>query len=310
MNRVLITGGNGFLGSNLVRFFLRKSYVVCVVSRKCNNLADVMDSIEFIEHTSPGYTQFADQIKAFNPTDVIHCAWDGGNSYADINSPRQVHNISDGVELIDLLRVVEPAPRFVGLGSFAEYGSLASRAVETMPDNPTTLYGHTKVCFKTVSKRLCEQNGLQWIWIRPCYIYGPGDVSTRFIPSMLRRLRVDEQLVVDSCASTVDYLHVYDFCAGVGCILDTGSVGVFNVCSGEEYSIRSVLDRMIEVVGRTPTIVVDRSLDRTGGPTYTCGQPEKILSLGWRPKLDISRGLRLTYSLSAENTGCCFPEWP
>ena len=291
MNRILITGGNGFLGSNLVRFFLRKSSAVCVISRKRTNLVDVLDSIEFIEHASPGYTQFEDQIRAFNPTVVIHCAWDGGNSYADINSPRQVHNISDGVELIDLLRVVEPAPRFVGLGSFAEYGSLTSRAVETMPDNPTTLYGHTKVCFKTVSKRLCEQNGLQWIWIRPCYIYGPGDVSTRLIPSVLSKLQANERVLLDSCTSIVDYLHVDDFCSGVDTIRGASGCGVFNVCSGHEYPIRDVITLMQSLTASKSVITFDETRDRVGPSKYTCGDPGRLMALGWRPLLSLDTGL-------------------
>ena len=291
MNRVLITGGNGFLGSNLVRFFLRKSYTVCVISRRCNNLVDVMDSIEFIEHASPGYTQFEDQLTAFNPTVVIHCAWDGGNSYADINSPNQVHNISDGVELTDVLRSVEPVPRFVGLGSFAEYGSLTSRAVETMPDNPTTVYGHTKACFKTISKRLCEQNGLQWTWIRPCYIYGPGDVSTRLIPSVLSKLQANERVLLDSCTSIVDYLHVDDFCSGVDTILGASGCGVFNVCSGHEYPIRDVITLMQSLTASKSVITFDETRDRVGPSKYTCGDPGRLMALGWRPLLSLDTGL-------------------
>ena len=293
MQRVLVTGGNGFLGSNLARFFLRKSYAVCVVSRKCNNLVDVLGSIEFIEHVSPGYTQFADQIRAFNPTVVIHCAWDGGNSYADINSPNQVHNVSDGAELIDVLRLVEPAPRFMGLGSFAEYGMLTTRAVETMPDDPTTLYGHTKACFKAISKMMCERNGLQWTWIRPCYIYGPGDVPTRFMPSVLSKLQADEHVLLDSCTSTIDYLHVDDFCSGVGTILMANAEGVFNVCSGHEYSIRDVIARMKSLTASKSVVTFDETRDRVGPSKYTCGDPGRLIALGWKPLISLDTGLLL-----------------
>jgi nucleoside-diphosphate-sugar epimerase len=250
-----------------------------------------MESIEFIEHTSPGYTQFADQIRAFNPTVVIHCAWDGGNSYADINSPKQVHNISDGVELIDVLRSVDSSPRFVGFGSFAEYGSLTSRAVETMPDSPTTVYGHTKACFKTISKMLCEQSGLQWTWIRPCYIYGSGDVPTRFVPSVLSKLQANEHVLLDSCTSTVDYLHVDDFCSGVDTILGSSVDGVFNVCSGHEYPIRDVITLMQSLTASKSVVTFDETRDRVGPSKYTCGDPGRLVALGWSPLITLDAGL-------------------
>lgn len=292
--RVLITGGNGFLGSNLVKTFVNKSYEVLVISR---NSTSLKDTVTFIQHTSPGYKQFADQIKAFSPTIVIHCAWDGGNTYADVNSIRQVSNIPWGTELVEILTTMPVKPRFVGFGSFSEYGVLTSRATETIVDAPISLYGQTKSCFKSISKLICEKNDIPWIWIRPCYIYGPGDVKTRFIPSMLRKLRTDESIMLDSCTSTIDYLHVDDFCKGIVCILDKSETGIFNVCSGEEYSIRYIIEILQQVTNGKSVLTFDKSRDRTGMSTYTCGSSERLRSLGWTPQFTIQEGI-----LSALNT--------
>jgi nucleoside-diphosphate-sugar epimerase len=291
MQRVLITGGNGFLGSNLARFFLRKSYAVCVVSRKCNNLVDVMDSIQFIEHTSPGYTQFADQIRAFNPTVVIHCAWDGGNRYIDVNTITQVTNISHGVELLTALINLPTNPVFVGIGSFSEFGH-AEHAMDTTPCIPSTLYGQTKNCFMSISRLLCETNGLQWIWVRPCLVYGPRDVDTRVFPSTIRKLLKGQDIILDGCTRIVDYLHVDDFCSGVSGLLDTSTRGTVNICSGNGCPLRQLIEWLKTETGSTSVITFDTSRDRTMVSTCSRGYPDRLLQTGWKPNINVHDGLR------------------
>jgi nucleoside-diphosphate-sugar epimerase len=223
---------------------------------------------------------------------VIHCAWDGGNTYADVDSTRQVDNISWGTELVEILTTMLIKPRFIGFGSFAEYGVLKSQAYETMTDAPISLYGQTKSSFKSISKMMCEKNDIPWTWIRPCYIYGPGDVKTRFIPSMLRKLRTDETIVLDSCTSTIDYLHVDDFCNGIVYIIDNFATGIFNVCSGEEYPIRSIIQILQQVTNSSSVLTFDKSRDRKDMSTYTCGSSDRLRSLGWTPHFTIQDGIK------------------
>jgi dTDP-6-deoxy-L-talose 4-dehydrogenase (NAD+) len=291
MQRVLITGGNGFLGSNLVRFFLRKSYAVCVVSRKCNNLVDVMESIEFIEHASPGYTQFADQIRTFNPTVVIHCAWDGGNKYTDVNTIEQVSNISHGVELLTALINLPTNPVFVGIGSFSEFGH-AEHAMDTTPCIPITLYGQTKNCFMSISRLICETNGLRWLWVRPCLIYGPRDVDTRVFPSTIHKLLKGQDIILDGCTRIVDYLHVDDFCNGVSILLDTSTTGNVNVCSGSGYPLRQLIEWLKTEIEGTSVITFNTSRDRTMVSTCSRGYPDMLRRTGWKPNINVHDGLR------------------
>lgn len=288
MNRILITGGNGFLGSNLVRFFLSKSYAVCVVSRKCNNLVDVLDSIEFIEHASPGYTQFADQIRAFNPTVVIHCAWDGGSAYNDVNSTKQFHNITYGLELLNCIGTAA----FIGVGSFSEYGVMTVPVSERALDAPITSYGQSKSCFKSISKMICNQKGVRWTWVRPCLIYGPNDVPTRLFPSTIRKLVAGENVVLDSCRVVVDYLHVDDFCTGMSTLVESSASGVVNICSGKEYTVRSLIERVCEEVGSSTKATFDSTRDRQYLSSYVVGDPSVLRSFGWSPTIDIDTGLK------------------
>ena len=164
MNRVLITGGNGFLGSNLTRFFLKKDYKVMVISRSSINLTDILESIEFVKHLDPGYLQFTNQIKTFLPTVVIHCAWDGANAYKDLNNLNQIKNITQSTELLQVLITLSIKPVFVGVGTFSEYGLMNSLTNETTPDFPINLYGLTKSSFKNISNMICDQNNIRWIW--------------------------------------------------------------------------------------------------------------------------------------------------
>lgn len=290
--RILVTGGNGFLGSNLVRFFLKRSCTVFVISRNTSNLLDVLDSIRFEEHSAPGYAQFEDKIRDFLPSVAIHCAWDGGNSYTDGNSSVQVRNILYGTELLEALARLPHKPKFVGVGSFSEYGRIAECASESTPTAPTTLYGQCKVSYKDISELFCYNCQIPWLWIRPCLIYGPQDVSTRLIPSTIRKLVANEDLALDSCTSVVDYLHIDDFCSGVGRLLEVSSLGVANFCSGNRFSVRSIILWLKEEIDSKSKITFDPAKDRSMLSASLCGVPRALELAGWTPATDLYAGLR------------------
>lgn len=285
--RILITGGNGFLGSNTTRRLLEEGHTILVLSRKCDSLVDILDRIQFIRYDN----DYSKLIYDFSPDYVVHFAWDGGNNYKDVDNTSQFSNIQSGMTLLKLLNSLQKKPTFIGVGSFSEYGIITEKAKESQEDNPITMYGMAKSAFKTISQRYCEQNDIHWSWIRPSYVYGTNDVSTRLIPSVVHKLLVNEDVLLDSCNVTIDYLHVSDFCSAVQVIIQTNSIGIFNICSSEEYVLRNILHTIKAVTNTHSIVSFDHTLDRQSLSRYICGDHSRLKSLGWKPRIDILTGI-------------------
>lgn len=295
--RILITGGNGFLGSNVAKALIQKNHILLVFSRHCTSLSTLCDRITFIKQTG-GYKEHTDTIVAFQPDHVIHFAWDGGNSHADAHSLRQFSvNIPYGVELLEVLRIIPIKPSFIGVGSFAEYGICTQKAVESQCDAPVTFYGMSKSMFKTISSKFCLDNEIRWVWIRPCYIYGPNDVHTRLIPSVIRNLLQDKEVHLDRCTGTIDYLHIDDFSNALLHILDSNANGIFNICSGREYQLKQIINFIHQHTNERGTIRFDDTLNRKASPSYICGDNTRVRELGWKPEITIEEGLLRTIAV-------------
>ena len=273
--RILITGGNGFLGSNVSKRL--KDHEVYIVSRS-------------------NYNTISSIIKEFKPEVVIHCAWSGGNSYADSNSFDQISdNIPQSIELLNLISELEDKPHFIGFGSFSEYGKILSQANEDDREDPINLYGVSKNSFKNISKVHCEQNDILWSWIRPCYIYGPGDVGTRLIPSLINKILNKEEVNLYDSNTTIDYLYIDDFAEAISKIIDFKAEGIFNICSGEEFNLSDIIKYIIRNTSSEFEVNFDESLSRKYSSNYICGSNKKLRSkTDWLPKVQISEGLDRT----------------
>lgn len=294
--RILITGGNGFLGSNLIGHFLKLGHELLVISRNSNNIQDYLNQIKFQKHDWEDYFKYEKTILDFNPNIVIHLAWEGGNSYSNINDLDQIYkNIPAGLSLLEIIAKQDRKPKYIGCGTFLEYGPIKKMATENTIENPDSFYGLSKVAFKKASQMYCHQNNIDWAWIRPCYIYGNRDVKTRLVPSVINRLLGGEDLILDDCNITIDYLHVDDFCLALERIIETNSTGVFNICSGEEQNLKQIVEFIKAEIDPEKTVVFDSKLNRSLKPRYICGSNQRLKDLtGWVAKIGINEGITKT----------------
>ena len=183
---------------------------------------------------------FESKILSFKPDVFINCAWSCASSFADIQDIKQFENIEKGIKLFKVLGKLEKL-YFVGLGSFSEYGDKVEPIAEDELENPSSLYGLTKKTFKLISEHLCEIKSFPWLWVRPCYVFGPNDVSTRLVPKVINHCLDGETITLDSCESIVDYLYVDDFTYALESLILQDKQGVYNICSGKQYKIKDVI---------------------------------------------------------------------
>lgn len=270
---VLITGGNGFLGSNVSRRFLKDDHRVAILSNNSNNIQDILNRVDLYHWTE----DFQSDVIKFDPDLVIHCAWAGGNNYLDANTTQQFDdNIPKGIRLVECLKSVNKRTAFVGFGSFAEYGDIKQPAKEDDQEQPVNLYGLSKYAFKMYSKMVCEQNSIHWSWIRPCYVFGKGDVDSRLMPRLIKRFLNNEDIELNSCKSVVDYIHIDDFSEMVYQLAIGNRAGVYNICSGQQYPVKLLVDLLRQTLNSRSKVTYNEKLDR-GTPAYVCGDNSKVL---------------------------------
>lgn len=291
---IAITGSNGFLGFNVCKRLLEHNHNVLAISRHFDRFKKINDNkLTVAQLTTSGYRELVNKLTEFEPNVVIHFAWAGGNSYKDANSMNQyVDNINPSISLLELTKSLSSLTRFIGVGSFTEYGDLTTKAFETQLEKPNTHYGLAKYLFKNVSELFCLDNNIHWTWIRPCYAYGEGDVSTRLLPTVISKLRRGTRVDLDSCESVLDYLHVTDFSNAVLSLIEQNKDGVYNICSGKEYVLREIIEHIASKMSSQSKVSFNKSKERQSFSTYICGDNSKLISsTGWEPVVDITAGL-------------------
>ena len=290
---VLVTGGNGFLGSSIVKKLVKENHNVLVVSKNNNNIKSVADKCKFICSYIDELDVHINDIESFSPDVILLFGWNGANSYKDIHHIDQYHkNIPDHIKFIELINTFKNKPKIIGVGSFAEYGNYSIPITEEFFERPNSLYGLSKFTFKQYSEMFCKQNDMNWGWIRPCYIYGPNDVNTRLIPSLINKFLKNENVYLDECNTIIDYLYIDDFVNFVYNLVISNNNGVYNICSNNQYKLKNIINLIHQLTNSKSEVIFDKKLNRTTSNGFICGDKTKIKNIsGVNNFTDINEGL-------------------
>lgn len=249
MNKVLITGITGFLGSHIAENLIASNITVIGLKRKNSDIwrcRDFEDAIHWIDlDEEEGYVK---ELSSIDFDTVIHGAWIGVESDLRDNWVEQSKNISFLLSLLEISKNVG-ASKFIFLGSQAEYGNFNGKINELYPANALNAYASVKLACLELVKTFCLTNNINWIWLRLFSFFGEKENSNWLIPSLIHSMKIENQKDFTNGEQKYAYLYVKDFAAIMNKVVKSSiQSGVYNVSSSEVRSIKSLIEEVRDYV--------------------------------------------------------------
>lgn len=286
--RILITGGAGCLGSNLIEHWIPQGHEILVIDNFATGKREVvptMPGLRVTEGTVADEALVEREFAGFRPEVVVHSA----ASYKDPGNWRE-DAATNVIGSINVVRAAEAcgAKRVVNFQTALCYGRPSRVPIPVdHATNPFTSYGITK----TAGEQLLLLASVPVTSLRLANVTGPR-LAIGPIPTFYKRLLAGQKCF---CSDTIrDFLDMSDFLALIDVVIGEGApTGVFNVSTGEGHSIKEVFDEVadfLQLVPAEPVPVVPAGLDDVRAVVLDASQTERVF--GWKAGVGFKETIR------------------
>ncbi len=303
MEKILVTGGAGFIGSNFVRMLLgrRRKLKITVLDKltyagNLANLSGVMerDDFEFVEGDicSP---RLLDRVVP--DKDIIY------NFAAETHVDRSILRAKSFVEtdIMGTYRLLQAAmkysiPRFVQVSTDEVYGSIPEgKFEETDPIKPNSPYSATKSGADLLVRSFYRTYRLPVLITRSSNNYGPYQHPEKFIPLFITNALEGKPLPLYGDGKNVrDWIYVEDNCRAIELVGRKGKAGeVYNIGANEEKTNLYIARKIINLTGADRELLTFVS-DRPGHDRRYALSARKVKRLGWKKRVKFGKGLDKT----------------
>lgn len=284
--KVLVTGANGFVGSYLSAW---------------------PDSVPLVEHGQRidicDTSALAEAVQNVRPDAVVHLAAQSSVPQS-LHNPRETYetNFYGTLNLLMALRDSEFSGRFLYVGSGDMYGRVPVRAMpihEDYPLYPRSPYAVSKVAAEAMCYQWSQSGLFDVVMVRPFNHIGPRQSASFVVSGFAEQVaeikfnKRDPHVDVGNIDVSRDFTDVRDVVRAYRLLLEKGNNGeVYNVCSGHERTIRSILDSLISQAGIRVDVHQDSNRMRSGEQERVWGSHAKLRrDTGWQPEIPFDQTL-------------------
>jgi len=329
MKRILITGGAGFIGTNLVRHLAEQWFELIVIDHvretwNRKNFCDLADDLHVRMYAFDlcDRSRLASVFDKHAPDWVMHLAAeshvDKSIAFPDVFVSSNIQGTMALLEAATVYWTRNGQPnnfRFHYCSTDEVYGSLGPVGAfhETLPLHPNNPYSATKAAGEHLVTAWASTYGLPVIITRSSNNYGPCQGPDKFVPLTIGRCLREEPVLIHGTGKNVrDWIHVHDHVRAVYAILERGEVGeVYNVGGGADSErtnleiAETICDLTDEILGREQHASQNRITfvaDRPGNDLRYAMDTSKLYhQTGWKPEISLEIGLRDTVKWYIEN---------
>jgi UDP-glucose 4-epimerase len=293
--RVLVTGGAGFIGSNLVKHLIEDENSVTVLDNFISGYHSNLDPFPSVYISEGDVRDKVAVEKAMQGVEIVfHLAASVGNKRS-IEDPF----IDAEVNIMGTLQVLEAARKegvrkIVTSSSAAIFGELKTMPIkENHPVEPDSPYGCTKLCEEKLCLAYSKLYAIEAICLRYFNVYGPNqrfDAYGNVIPIFVFSMLDDKPLVIyGDGEQTRDFVHVDDVVqANIKAADSVGVSGAFNIASGKNFTI----NHLVEIITKGNRTKVKYDPERPGDVRHSLADLSLAhQKLNYTPTVELETGI-------------------
>jgi len=313
--KLLVTGGAGFIGSNLVHFLLRERPEWKIINLDALTYAGNLENLIAAEG-NPNYTfvheDITDQkavqntVEEHAPDAVMHLAAESHVDRSILDAGAFIKTNVLGTQiLLDTVRNCKRDVRFLHVSTDEVYGTLGKTGyfTESTPLAPNSPYSASKAASDMLVRAAKETHGMDVVTTRCSNNYGPYQFPEKLIPLMIANSLEDKKLPVYGDGMQVrDWLYVEDHCRALLTVLEKGVSGeVYNIGGHNEWPNIEIVKLILKNLDK-PESLIEYVADRLGHDRRYAIDASKIeRELGWTPSHTFEQALPLTIQWYLEN---------
>lgn len=299
MKNILVTGGTGFIGSNLVKRLIKDGVKVYVLIRPNSTLGigglKGLQDIKYIYSTSKDLKNNKDLPKF----DVCFNLAAYGVKYEQQNMDEMIEgNVNFLLDIIDFVDQ-NKTDLLIHTGSCFEYGiNEEKRLSEESKLEPQSLYGSAKMAGTIIGNTYAKSKNINMITVRPFGVYGPGEAKYRLLPQLIDAAINRKELCMTLGEQVRDYLYIDDLIDAYIKLSDSSDIKyyeIYNICSSQPISIKEFVQAFCNVYRCEDNFFRFGQIPyRDNEVMHFIGDNSKIKkATNWKPTISLEEGISM-----------------
>ena len=321
MTKILITGGTGFIGSNIAREFIElghqvilfDAFIQYIPTLKLDyneiikkRLKDIEDKCVIVRGNAANRGEIQRAIMEHKPEIIIHLTALPISTLSNIYVEEAVEAcIISTMNILEVIKNVDFVKRFIYTSSSMVYGDFEKAAVdEEHPTNPKDVYGGVKLAGEHFVKAFCKRFNIDYCIIRPSAVYGPTDINKRIVQICVENAIKGEEITLNGAdVNKLDFTYVKDTAHGfvLAALSPNAKNQTFNITNGQARSLRELSELLKKYFPdlKIKEGEVDKHIPLRG--TLDISKAKKLL--GYEPKYNLEKGLEEYVEFMKRNFG-------
>jgi len=308
---ILVTGGLGLIGHNVVKRLQDQGHIVSIMDIKTNYGIIPQDEIDYLmynrlkkidEYKCEIYDKdislgvHVDKVFSIEePEIVIHMASFPRQKVVNANPALGSRTMSEG--LMNLLEGSNKyeVRKFIYISSSMVYGDFTDDVTEDAICKPQGQYGIMKLAGEWLVRDYTRRTNLVHTIIRPSAVYGPLDVEDRVISKFLLAAMRGDTIKVNGEKETLDFTYVDDAADGIvaAALSDNTENKTYNITKSHSVTLLEAARMAVELAGGGNIIVGDRDLDFPSRGALNIDAARRDFEFD--PKVDVAEGFKIYY---------------